>query len=488
MYFIISIFVKDVIRLFLVYNHFSFQFSVFIMHRKPPSRKGSMNNVPRDLMDQISALEALFTIDKDKLNFICDMFVKALDKGLSVEGGDIPMIPTWVFGFPKGDENGGTNLRVCEVELLGNRRYDIVQSQYRIEEECKSGTSEQLFDFVSDCLKKFLDDNYEQGLRGKKLPLGFTFSYPCHQKRIDHGVLQRWTKGFDVKGVEGVDVVPMLEAALERKGVPIKVTALINDTTGTLIATNYIDPMTKIAVIFGTGCNAAYMEKAGCIPKLLCLNLPQDTPMAINCEWGAFDNEHRALPRTNYDAIIDKESPRPGQQSFEKMIAGHYLGEILRLVIIDLAEQKLIFEDQNISKIGKPYSIGTAVLSEIELHVVVHTIFETRYGIVCTEPERKLIRRVTELIGIRSARLSATGIAAICRKKGIKECHVASDGSVFNKYPYFKERGVEALRDLFGKEGDKITLMGAEDGPGVGAALIAALTINRKKAGILEEF
>ena len=90
------------------------------------------------------------------------------------------------------------------------------------------------------------------------------------------------------------------------KGVPIKLTALINDTTGTLIASAYTDTKMKIGCIFGTGCNAAYMENCGSIPKLAHMNLPPDTPMAINCEWGAFDNEHKVLPRTPYDIIIDK--------------------------------------------------------------------------------------------------------------------------------------------------------------------------------------
>jgi hexokinase len=66
------------------------------------------------------------------------------------------------------------------------------------------------------------------------------------------------------------------------QNVPIKLTALINDTTGTLIASNYVDPDTKIAVIFGTGCNAAYMETAGNIPKMKHLGLPDDQEMAIN--------------------------------------------------------------------------------------------------------------------------------------------------------------------------------------------------------------
>lgn len=145
-------------------------------------------------------------------------------------------------------------------------------------------------------------------------------------------------------------------------------TALINDTTGTLIASSYVDPEMKIGCIFGTGCNAAYMEDCGSIPKLDHMKLPADTPMAINCEWGAFDNEHKVLPRTDYDKIVDKDSPRPGQQAFEKMIAGLYLGEIFRLVLVDLHENRdcKIFEGQDISKLKKAYTIDSGFLAEIE--------------------------------------------------------------------------------------------------------------------------
>ena len=80
----------------------------------------------------------------------------------------------------------------------------------------------------------------------------------------------------------------------------------------------------------------------------------------------------------------------------------------------------------------------------------VQALFEQRLGIDTTEPERKLIRRLAELIGTRAARLSACGVAAICKKKGYESCHVGADGSVFNKYPHFPERQAAALRELFG--------------------------------------
>lgn len=135
----------------------------------------------------------------------------------------------------------------------------------------------------------------------------------------------------------------------------------------------------KIGCIFGTGCNAAYMENCGSIPKLADLNLPADLPMAINCEWGAFDNEHKVLPRTPYDVIIDKESPRPGQQAFEKMIAGLYLGEIFRLILVDLHDNKdiHIFENQDIALLRKPYSLDASFLSFIEEYVAILTYAST---------------------------------------------------------------------------------------------------------------
>jgi hexokinase len=412
-----------------------------------------MADMPKDLLQEIKRLEEMFIVDTTKLKAITDHFISELAKGLSKEGGSIPMNPTWVMGYPTGHEQGtflaldmgGTNLRVCEINLPEAKgEFDIIQSKYKMPEELKTGTADELWGYIADCLQQFIDYHHE-GEKLDKLPLGFTFSYPASQEYIDHGVLQRWTKGFDIEGVEGKDVVPPFNASLQERGVPIKLTALINDTTGTLIASNYTDSEMRVGCIFGTGCNAAYMENAGEVPKLADWKLDPEQEIAINCEWGAFDNEHKILPRTKYDIIIDKDSPRPGQQAFEKMIAGLYLGELFRLVLVDLHEQPHVqlFQDQDISALQKPYSLDASFLSDVE-NDPFENLEETNDNFVAklkiqpTRPELELIRRLAELIGTRSARLSACGVAAICKKKGYKTCHVGADGSVFNKYPHFK--------------------------------------------------
>jgi hexokinase len=140
---------------------------------------------------------------------------------------------------------------------------------------------------------------------------------------------------------------------------------------------------------------------------------------------GAFDNEHLVLPRTNYDVEIDNNSPRPGQQAFEKMTAGYYLGEVFRLVLLDLHSQGQLFEGKDLSELMEPYALDTSVLAEIEsdpFENLVETgdMFLQRFKLETTEPELRLIRRLAELIGERAARLSACGVAAIVKKKNIQ--------------------------------------------------------------------
>ena len=83
------------------------------------------------------------------------------------------------------------------------------------------------------CLANFCADRQ---IQDEILPLGFTFSFPLHQEGLAKGFLVKWTKGFNCEGVEGEDVVILLQQAIERRGdVKIEVCAILNDTTGCLM-------------------------------------------------------------------------------------------------------------------------------------------------------------------------------------------------------------------------------------------------------------
>lgn len=119
---------------------------------------------------------------------------------------------------------GGTNVRVCEVTLKQKGEVETIQKKFPLPSDIKTGAAEELWDFLADCVGKFIKqeglmDGDKKGKLGEgdTIPLAFTFSYPMSQDSICHGVLQRWTKGFDVKGVEGEDVGSQLDDALKRK-------------------------------------------------------------------------------------------------------------------------------------------------------------------------------------------------------------------------------------------------------------------------------
>ena len=164
------------------------------------------------------------------------------------------MIPTWCMAMPNGSETGsylaidlgGTNLRVCKITLLDEPgAFEIIQDKYRLAEGLKRGPADDMWDYIAECVQQFLSENgkscgggggdgeREENAEVVDLPLGFTFSYPVTQDSVDHGILQRWTKGWDVKGVEGEDVVPQFQRALEK---------LVSSTSHPRLITSHLIP------------------------------------------------------------------------------------------------------------------------------------------------------------------------------------------------------------------------------------------------------
>ena len=84
--------------------------------------------------------------------------------------------------------------------------------------------------------------------------------------------------------------------------------------------------------------------------------------MVINCEMGAFgDDGCLAKFRTKYDLTVDEISPNKGQQIFEKMVSGMYLGEIVRLILLEAAKQKILFAGFISKELETAHSINAKV-------------------------------------------------------------------------------------------------------------------------------
>ncbi|KAJ3167875.1 hexokinase A [Geranomyces variabilis] len=432
-------------------------------------------------------LEREFTISTSMLHNMVKAFIRDMERGLKRDNAVMKMIPSYVIRRPSGDESGtylaldlgGSNFRVCEVTLKGKGQVRTRQKKFVVSEELKTGTAVALFDFFADCVGQTMDEyNLD---KNAALKMGFTFSFPVDQHALNKGTLFYWTKGFTASGVVGVDAVKLLQDAFKRKKLRINVTALVNDTVGTLISHAYIDTATYMGVILGTGTNAAYVERIESIPKWTGPR-PESGEMVINMEWGAWGQDGIILPTTDYDAAVDRASPNPKKQSYEKMISGLYLGEITRYVLIDLISTGQLFAGRRCEALEAEHSFDTANMSRIERdHSMELTdtksIFEDLYAVrQTTLSDRRLIKRVCELVGTRAARLAAIGVASVVTKTNkLAGCTVAVDGSVFEHYPHFANRMRDALRELLGINADGIVLAQARDGSGQGAALIAAL-------------
>lgn len=446
--------------------------------------------MPQDAAQLLSELDAKFTVGKEKLKEIAHQLKADMKDGLQADGKTIPMIPSYVTRLPTGDEKGtylaldlgGTNLRVCEVQLKGEGKVDIHAKKYVVDDKYKKGKVDDLFDHIAE----FVGDFVKERGHKERLSLGFTFSFAIQQTAIDRGTSLAWSKGFHFPDSIGKDIVELLESALKRKSVNVHVTALLNDTVGAVLASAYVHHnSTVLGFIFGTGTNAAYAEKQKNIPKWKGKR-EEDGMVLINTEWGAFDKERRVLPYTQYDEAMDAESRNPGEQRFEKLISGMYLGEIVRRVMVDLAARKLFANGRLSPGLQKMGGFDSKWMASIEKDTsaeltATKKIFDEEFHTETNLTDRQVVHRLCQLISTRSARISGAAVAAVLIGEGEARYAtppgtLAGDGSVFNLYPGFQDRMKSALVELMGSDClQRYTVQGVKDGSAIGAAALAAV-------------
>jgi len=160
---------------------------------------------------------------------------------------------------------GGTNLRVASVDLDGKKDFTLKQQKYKVSDALKTGEASDLFDYIAESVEHFITTHLFEFSKNEhpkdKLFLGFTFSFPVKQTALDSGTLITWTKGFTASNAKGKDVVVLLQTALDKRQIPVICSALVNDTVGTMLSRAYQSGGAVLGAIFGTGTNAAYLER-----------------------------------------------------------------------------------------------------------------------------------------------------------------------------------------------------------------------------------
>uniref|UniRef100_A0A7N6FC57 Hexokinase-2 n=1 Tax=Anabas testudineus TaxID=64144 RepID=A0A7N6FC57_ANATE len=428
-------------------------------------------------------------------NRMSEEMVRGLTKQTH-EQASVKMLPTYVRSTPDGTEHGdylaldlgGSSFRVLLVKVRSGKRcnVDMHHKIYSIPQETMQGTGEELFNHIVDCIADFLE---YMGMKGASLPLGFTFSFPCDQSRLDQGILLKWTKGFKASGCEGQDVVTLLKDAVRRRQeFDLNFVAVVNDTVGTMMTCGYEDPKCEVGLIVGTGTNVCYMEEMQNIE----LVEGEDGRMCVNIEWGAFgDSGELDDYCTQFDHTVDECSNNPGKQRYEKMISGMYLGEIVRNVLIDFTAKGLLFRGKLSPRLKTRGIFETKFLSQIEKDRLamrqVRSILQHLGLTKSTCEDSVLVKEVCSVVARRAAQLCGAGLAAVVEKmrqnRNLNQLSVTVgvDGTLYKTHPHFASIMQETLQDLAPQ--CQVTFHKSEDGSGKGAALITAVACRVKSGG-----
>uniref|UniRef100_A0A9J8BZR8 Hexokinase-2 n=1 Tax=Cyprinus carpio carpio TaxID=630221 RepID=A0A9J8BZR8_CYPCA len=437
-------------------------------------------------------------LDRDQLLEVKRRMEEEMKRGLAKNthaAAAVKMLPTFVRSTPDGTERGdflaldlgGTNFRVLLVRVRSGKRRSVEMHNkiYTIPQDITQGTGDELFDHIVHCIADFLE---YMGMKGASLPLGFTFSFPCHQTRLDQGILIKWTKGFKASGCEGEDVATLLKDAIHRsEEFDLDVVAVVNDTVGTMMSCGYEDPQCEVGLIVGTGTNACYMEEMSNVE----LVDGDEGRMCVNMEWGAFGDQGELEDIcTEFDRAVDDQSTYPGKQRYEKMISGMYLGEIVRNVLLDFTAKGLLFRGKLSERLKSRGIFETKFLSQIESDRLalrqVRSILQHLGLISSTCDDSILVKEVCSVVSKRAAQLCGAGLAAVVDKirlnRGLEKLSitVGVDGTLYKLHPHFSTIMRETLRDL--APDCEVTLIQSEDGSGKGAALITAVACRLRDA------
>lgn len=433
-----------------------------------------------------------FALSRTELSGIVKAFQLEMSKGLLGHRSSLKMIPSFT-DRPAGNEKGrfialdlgGTHFRVLGLSLDGKGSlYDVRSMKFELQKEDISTTGKKLFGRLASSVIKFIKSNKISS--SHEIRIGFTFSFPAEQTSINRGKLVLWTKGFSSSGVEGKDVVVLLERSLKEEGAEnVAVAALVNDTVGTLVAGSYGDISCDVGVIIGTGTNACYVEDV-CKIKKLKGRVNKTGNMIVNIEWGNFNK----LRTTRYDKELDLASENPREQMLEKMVSGKYLGEICALIIKErirsgellggVLPESLVespeLKSETISEILADRSEGLDGVRSVLLKAGIRKQ---------SFKDRSDIRKICQMVTVRAARICGAAIVAVVRRMdpALKKGHtIAVDGSVYEKLPGFTRNVNDAITELTGERSGRIRLLLTKDGSGCGAAIVAASVLRKTTA------
>ncbi|KAI8070652.1 hexokinase-domain-containing protein [Gilbertella persicaria] len=378
--------------------------------------------------EAVQAITELFAVSENKLEHLINGIEQEMKRGLTQQGeNDLKMIPSFIAGYPTGNEKGtylalemsGVDIYVCQVRLKGeDGKLAINQYQYKVPDHLTAGDDISiLIDYIADCLADF---QQRMGSSTDRMyPIGISIGMAVRQTGLNRGVCVALEHGFEYPNAVGTEIVDLFHQRFHLKGLAVRVVAIANDAVCTLLAHAYQHPSTRMGIVHSVGTNCAYYDKVSNMKAFLAKHtIPAGSDMIVNTEWCNF----KRLPVNRFDQTLDKESNNQGIHAFEKMSTGMYLGELVRLVLMDLVEQCMLsFDvDDEACLLKVPYQFDTSYIfvceSDDQALEDTRTVLEEmcRTGST-TLADREIVKKVCEIVGRRAAVLLGASMAGVVR-------------------------------------------------------------------------
>jgi hexokinase len=273
----------------------------------------------------------------------------------------------------------------------------------------------------------------------------------------------------------------------------VRIESIVNDCSATLLSRAYEDPSTRFAVILGTGFNVAVHLPVSALASSKYKGYPQKwldeaEHVLVNTELSMFGKN--VFPTTRWDEQLNEAHLRPDFQPFEHMISGRYLGEVVRLIIVEAVRTAGLFSGELPAKLEEPYSLDTGTLAAMEMDgsktlTNATAMFQSLHPLskIPTYDDIQFVRQVAQLVSHRAAAFLAAGIHSLwnlrIQSEGLTPAQagriaIGCNGSVIEKYPSFRElcqSHLDELTTASGVEPNSISLEVAVESAIFGAAV-----------------
>jgi len=427
-----------------------------------------------------------------------------------LQSSNICMLPSYNHTLPTGRERGsylaldvgGSTFRVALVDLSGRNNGQecmriVKMRSYRIDNHVKALKGHAFFDWMADRIGETLEDPLVVKFHGTStFVMGLAWSFPIEQTSTGTGTLLAMGKGFYAShGVLGQDIGSLIMQACRKKQLNVHLDAIINDGQATLLTKAYQDDATCFGLILGTGTNMAVVLPVTAFAHAKFGNRPQAwhdqaKHVLVNTEFSMFGKH--ILPSTRWDDHLNKSHTHPDFQPLEYFIGGRYLGETVRLILVDAIRTVGLFDGQIPEHLLEPYSLETSTLAVFEGDdspnlFKASTVLQKHHSLPSppSVSDLRFVQQICQIVSHRAAGYLATGIHALWSLRTSVEglspasagqVTIGCNGSVVESYPSFRkvaQKYLDELIELSGGEPHSVILEMANEAAIFGAAVAA---------------